>query len=223
MAFLTFPSIVFTQVNSCFSTLDGPPPVSMLQCGQVSTIARKHGSPSEVTSASALRCCRAQRSTQSLRKPASGVMRRASGRPSALQATAATNGVLPAAPRPRLPPRRSPPQNASSTCTEPVSGLLSSRSLMASMILCLSSQAVLYDTPRCLASAMAESPDLLCVSRKMARNQVVNGNLVFSNSVRAVSDVCDGSDGTESAAAPSVRSWYRCRIPDSGSPQASVA
>ena len=41
------------------------------------------------------------------------------GRPSRLSSTAATNGVLPSAPRPRLPPWRSPTQYASASCTHP--------------------------------------------------------------------------------------------------------
>lgn len=48
------------------STLFGLIPVLILQCGQVSTIARKQPRPSQVTSASGARCALAQRSIESL-------------------------------------------------------------------------------------------------------------------------------------------------------------
>ena len=57
---------------------------------------------SEVSSAS--------RSTSFLRKPLTTLSRSRLGLRSAVVSTAATIGVLPAAPRPRLPPGRSPPR-----------------------------------------------------------------------------------------------------------------
>ena len=63
--------------------------------------------------------------------------------PSGVVLTAATNGVFPGAPRPRLPPDRSPPRQASSISTRPVNRLVASRSIIACCSLCLIIQAVL--------------------------------------------------------------------------------
>ena len=46
---------------------------------------------------------------EALRKPVTRRSFKRTGLPSGVVSTAATNGVLPAAPRPRLPPERSPP------------------------------------------------------------------------------------------------------------------
>ena len=70
------------------------------------------------------------RSITGLRKTATRVSRRRWGRSSGVQATAATNGVFPGVPRPRFPPRFSPPQYASSIWTSPSKGRLSSRSFI---------------------------------------------------------------------------------------------
>jgi len=40
------------EVTCCFSTLEGPLPVSMRRCEQLSMLARKHSSPSNATSVS---------------------------------------------------------------------------------------------------------------------------------------------------------------------------
>ena len=65
----------------------------------------------------------------------------------AMTSTAATNGVLPAAPRPRWPLRRFPPQQESTTWTTPARGTRSSRSQIACMSLCLNCQAMFWLTP----------------------------------------------------------------------------
>ena len=80
---------------------------------------------------------RAQAAISSLWNAPTRLRRILTGRPSRLSSTAATNGVLPGAPRPRLPPRRSPPQYASSSCTQPPKGRVSSRSFIAFINLCL--------------------------------------------------------------------------------------
>ena len=66
-----------------------------------------------------------------------------SRRPSSLTCAAATEGVLRAAPRPRLPALASPPRSASSSSIMPPSGWLSSRSRIACISLCLTIQVVL--------------------------------------------------------------------------------
>ena len=70
-------------------------------------------------------------------------------------------GVLPGAPRPRLPPERPPPREASSISTRPVRRLPASRSIITRMSLCASFQAVFWVTPR--PSSRLEIPPLLCV------------------------------------------------------------
>lgn len=65
-----------------------------------------------------------------------------------------------AATRPVPPPWRSPPQYASSICTMPPSAKSLSRSTIACISFCLSSHAVLYDTPSCRCIAKAEMPFL---------------------------------------------------------------
>ena len=177
-------------------TLEGPPPVAMLQCGQVPTMARKSFS---------------------------GVMRMASGRPSELQATAATNGVLPAAPRPRLPPRRSPPQNASSTCTD-------AGQRLAVVALAHGFHDLVFEQPGGVVghpkvSAPAPWPRFRSCFASAGKwpetrwsRAIWCSRTAFGPS--ATSD--DGSDGTESAAVPSVHSWCCSRIPGSGNPRASA-
>ena len=66
---------------------------------------------------------------------------------STLTCAAATKAVLLAAPRPRLPPRLSPPKSAPSRAAMPRSRWLSSRSRMACISLCFMLQAVLQLTP----------------------------------------------------------------------------
>ena len=67
------------------------------------------GGPSQPPAPGASQCL-APRAISRLRKPLTGASFSLRGRPSGLVETAATKGVLPAAPRPRLPPERTPPR-----------------------------------------------------------------------------------------------------------------
>ncbi len=69
--------------------------------------------------AAGARCRPAQSAMCDFRKPLTPLSLMRGGRPSSVVCTAATNGVLPSAPRPRLPPLRSPPRSASSRGTRP--------------------------------------------------------------------------------------------------------
>src|ERR1035437_2277671 len=100
------------------------------------------------------------------------------GCPFSLTDTAATKGVLFGEPRPRLPPRYSPPQYTSSSWMTPDSGLLSSRSFITCISFCLMLQAGLYETPNWRRNESAEIPVFACVIKWIARNQVVNGSFV---------------------------------------------
>ena len=71
--------------------------------------------------AAAARSRSASRSIPFFLKPLTIVSLSRRGLRSGVVSTAATNGVLPAAPRPRLPPGRCPPRSASSTSTRPAS------------------------------------------------------------------------------------------------------
>ena len=68
----------------------------------------------------------------------------------------------------------------------PASGTRSSRSRIACISLCFSCQAVFWLTPSWRASSSDEMPCLDCVTRWMARNQVVSGSRVLAKSVPAV-------------------------------------
>src|SRR3712207_4307321 len=109
MAALTLPSVVLTHLNDASFAVCLPEPVTRGSCAQpVRVTAVQQDRPSLTTVAPEARCCRANLSTSRLRKPLIGSSLSFLGRRSAVVSTAATNGVLPAAPRPRL-PLRSPP------------------------------------------------------------------------------------------------------------------
>src|SRR6185437_16298667 len=68
--------------------------------------------------------------------------------------------------------------------------LVSSRSIMTCLSLCLTFQAVVWVTPRRRPSSMLEIPCLLWVRWYMARNQVRSGSLVDAKMVPAIGEVC---------------------------------
>jgi hypothetical protein len=117
--------------------------------------------PSLITLVPGARSRLATFSTSFLRKPFTTVSRSRRGLRSAVVSTAAMTGVLPAAPRPRLPPGRSPPRYVSSTSTRPESfGFAASRAAMARISLCFMSQAVPCFTPSLRPSSIELMPPL---------------------------------------------------------------
>jgi len=98
---------------------------------------RQQDKPSLTTLVPAAKLDWASLAISALRKPLTTCSFRRFGWRSRLVSTAATNGVLPAAPRPRLPPERSPPRYASSSSTRPdILGLPASRSTIAVISFC---------------------------------------------------------------------------------------
>jgi len=88
-----------------------PEPVTIGKCRHpASSTAGQQDSPSLTTVAPGSIAALASLSTSRLRNPSTTVSRRRLGRLSAVVSTAAMMGVLPAAPRPRSPPERSPPR-----------------------------------------------------------------------------------------------------------------
>ena len=125
-----------------------------------------------------------------LRKPSTGTSLTLRGRPSGPVETAATNGVLPGAPRPRLPSEHTPPSQASSISTRPDSGLSFSRRAITAMIFCFIVQAVGCLILRRRPSSTDEMPFFAVTIRWMATNHVTSGSLVEWKIVPAVSEVC---------------------------------
>src|SRR5687768_11820124 len=105
------PSVVLTPLNGAQLAACLPQPVLIGKCRQPATsTAGQQESPSLTTLLPAARSRLAIFSTSFLRKPLTTVSRSRRGFLSAVASTAATKGCLPAAPRPRLPPERSPPR-----------------------------------------------------------------------------------------------------------------
>src|ERR1019366_9539069 len=111
MADLMLPRAVLAHLNAGVRTDWGPEPVLMTSWEHpASFTCPKHCRPSLTTaqSGSRLRLAKIE-----IACPQKLVTRRnfsRTGLPSGVVSTAATNGVLPGAPRPRLPPVRSPPR-----------------------------------------------------------------------------------------------------------------
>src|ERR1700712_5743137 len=111
MAALIFPSAVLTHRKVGVRAAAGPEPGLTTWCEHpASATAPKQARPSLTTShvGSRLRLAKVDRAR--LQKLVTRRSFRRTGLPSGVVSTAATNGVLPAAPRPRLPPERSPPR-----------------------------------------------------------------------------------------------------------------
>src|SRR3954469_19091384 len=105
------PRVVFTHLNGAQLAARLPEPVTIGRGGQPAfPTAGQQDRPSLTTVVPAARSRLAILSTSFLRKPLTTLSRSRLGRRSGVVSTAATIGVLPAAPRPRLPPWRSPPR-----------------------------------------------------------------------------------------------------------------
>src|SRR3954453_14127246 len=116
------PSAVLTQVNGTHLAACGPLPAVIGKCVQPAcSTAVQQDRPSVTTLLPAAKSRLASISISFLRKPWTTVSLSPLGLRPAVVWTAATNGVLPAAPRPRLPPGGCPPRSASSTSTRPSS------------------------------------------------------------------------------------------------------
>src|SRR3954470_23388700 len=144
------PRQVLTHLNGAQPAARLPEPVTIGKWAQPAfPTAGQQDRPSLTTLLPAARSRLAILSTSFLRKPLTTLSRSRRGLLSSVVSTAATIGVLPAAPRPRLPPWRSPPRYASSISTRPSSlGFAASRSAIARISLCFISQAVACLTPR---------------------------------------------------------------------------
>ena len=102
---------VLTHLNGAQLAARLPEPVAIGKCWQPAfSTAGQQDRPSLTTLLPAAKSRSASRSTSFLRKPLTTLSRNRLGLRSAVVSTAATIGVLPAAPRPRLPPGRSPPR-----------------------------------------------------------------------------------------------------------------
>lgn len=97
----------------------------------------KQFNPSETTRQNGLKCFLLHDAISCLKKPVTRLMRILIGCPSSVIATEAKNGILPVAPRPRMPSCFLPPQYASSINIKSVNGWLSSRSFIVCWSLCL--------------------------------------------------------------------------------------
>ena len=103
------PSAVLTQVKGTHLAALGPEPVTIGKWSQPASLtAVQQDRPSVTTLLPAARSRLASVAISFLRSLT--VSRSRLGLRSAMVSTAATNGVLPAAPRPRLPPKRWPPR-----------------------------------------------------------------------------------------------------------------
>src|SRR3712207_121253 len=106
-----FPRRVLTHRNGAQLAARLPEPVTLGRCSQPAlATAGQHDRPSLTTVLPAARSRLATFSTSRLRRPLTTVSLRRRGLRSGVVSTAAMTGVLPAAPRPRLPPDRSPPR-----------------------------------------------------------------------------------------------------------------
>src|ERR1700748_1571282 len=111
MAALMLPSAVLTHLNAGTWAAAEPEPVLITSCLQPASVtAPKQARPSLTTSQFGSRLRFANPETAWLQKLVTRRSFRRTGLPSGVVSTAATDGVLPGAPRPRLPPVRSPPR-----------------------------------------------------------------------------------------------------------------
>src|SRR5690349_25096599 len=105
------PSAVLTHLNAGTRAAAEPEPVLVTSRLQpASFTAPKQARPSLTTSPFGSRLRFANPEIAWLQKLAPRRSLRRTGLPSAVVSTAATNGALPEAPRPRLPPLRAPPR-----------------------------------------------------------------------------------------------------------------
>ena len=105
------PSVVLTQLNEGHCAAFFLLPVVIGKCSQpVLVIVFPQDKPSLTTLVPAAKIDWANLVISALRNPLTTYSFKRFGWRSRLVSTAATNGVLPAAPRPRLPPERTPPR-----------------------------------------------------------------------------------------------------------------
>src|SRR5216684_6441077 len=105
------PRAVLTHLKAGWRTAAGPLPVlTAWWVHPASVTLVKHRSPSLTTVQLGARPRLANADSAWAEKPLTRPSLMPTGLPSAVVSTAATNGVFPAAPRPRLPPERSPPR-----------------------------------------------------------------------------------------------------------------
>src|SRR5919199_3538552 len=105
------PSVVLTHLNGVQLAALLPEPVTIGKCWQPAfSTAGQQDRPSLTMLLPGAKSRLAIFSTSFLRKPLTTLSRSRFGLRSGVVSTAATIGVLPAAPRPRLPPWRSPPR-----------------------------------------------------------------------------------------------------------------
>src|SRR4051794_8106886 len=105
------PSDVLTHLNAGTRAAAGPEPGLITSCVHPASLtALKQARPSLTTSQIGSRLRLANPEIAWLQKLVTRRSFRRTGLPSGVVSTAATNGVLPGAPRPRLPPVRSPPR-----------------------------------------------------------------------------------------------------------------
>src|SRR2546421_6446382 len=111
MAALMLPSAVLTHLKAGVRAAFGPDPVLTTWCAQpASATLAKHLRPSLTTEQFGSRLRLANPAIEAAQKLVIRCSFSRTGFPSAVVSTAATNGVLPGAPRPRFPPERSPPR-----------------------------------------------------------------------------------------------------------------
>src|ERR1700710_64761 len=121
MAALILPSAVLAHLKVGVRAAAAPEPVLTTLCAHPAlATAPKQARPSLTTSHFGSRLRLAKFDSAWLQKLVTRRSFRRTGLPSGVVSTAATNGVLPGAPRPRLPPERSPPREASSVSTRPL-------------------------------------------------------------------------------------------------------
>src|SRR4029077_16863605 len=111
MAALMLPSAVLTHLKAGVRAAFGPEPVlTIWWVHPVSVTPAKHQRPSLTTVQSGSRLRLANPAIEAAQKLVTRRSFSRTGLPAAAVSTAATKGVLPGAPRPRLPPWRSPPR-----------------------------------------------------------------------------------------------------------------
>src|SRR5262245_45879169 len=111
------PRQVLTHLNGAQLAARLPEPVAIGKCWQPAfSTAGQQDRPSLTTLLPAAKSRSASRSTSFLREPLTTLSRSRLGLRWPLVSTAATIAVLPAAPRPRLPPGRSPRPSPASAC-----------------------------------------------------------------------------------------------------------
>src|SRR5271157_1319512 len=105
------PSAVLTHLKAGLRGAAGPPPVLIAWWVHPASVTlAKHRSPSLTTVQLGPMQRLANADSAWLEKPLTRPSLMRTGLPSGVVSTAATKGVFPAAPRPRLPPERSPPR-----------------------------------------------------------------------------------------------------------------